>query len=104
VEYGVKLYDGSTVNSIGIYFITRQYGGPEEGGWYYDHYELKHSFFVGNMPREKVSEFLKSLFEWEESMNEGAPSLGSTQSRGLYSVMFEEEPGEFETRETPRYE
>lgn len=24
---------------LSLYEITRHYGGPEEGGWYYDHYE-----------------------------------------------------------------
>lgn len=26
----------ATYWSVGVYEVTRQYGGPEEGGWYYD--------------------------------------------------------------------
>lgn len=25
---------------IRVYEVTREYGGPEEGGWWYDHYTL----------------------------------------------------------------
>jgi len=104
VEYGIKMYDGSIIQSIGLYYVTREYGGPEEGGWYYDHYTLKHSFFIGHMPSAAATAFHDALVAWEESINEGSPSLSSVVSTGRYQVMFEEEPGEFQTTRVPTYD
>ena len=28
------------MNKIRVYEVSRQYAGPEEGGWWYTHYEL----------------------------------------------------------------
>jgi hypothetical protein len=35
------------INFISVYSITRCYGGPEEGGWYYDHFDLLETHPVG---------------------------------------------------------
>jgi len=100
---GAQFPYGGKASYITVYFITREYGGPEEGGWYYDNHSKRMSFYVGDMPHDKATELLNSLYAWEGFMLEGNRPLSSVLSTGEYRVMLEEEEGEFETKERPRY-
>jgi hypothetical protein len=101
---GAQFPSGSKANYITVYFITREYGGPEEGGWYYDNHSKRMSFYVGDMTRDKANALLKALYEWEDFMLEGNRPLSSVLSTGEYRIMMEEDEGEFETKGSPRYE
>ncbi len=91
-------------NYLTVYFVTREYGGPEEGGWYYDRYVKKFSFYTGGMSESDEDVLFSSLEAWSDSVNDGKPRLHSVSSRGEYWIIREEESGALETTERPRYE
>lgn len=93
-----------------IYKVDRCYGGPEEGGWWWDRHTLTKTF----QPREVEPSssrtvrdgLLKSLDRLANSMNrhECNRPISSCLSNGKYVAMVASTPGEFVTHERPRYE
>jgi hypothetical protein len=87
---------------VSIYAVSRNYGGPEEGGWWYDICE-----FTGVSERVEVSEVeaakerLLKLFEDEQPRY---PITSVLSDGPEYRVTFETRAGEFETEERPHYE
>lgn len=82
-----------------VYYVTRHYGGPEEGGWWYDHKKLLCSVpctFSEWEEREALLESWFKQFEWG-SLNS---MLGGVQIR----IYPEYNRGESETKERPHYE
>jgi hypothetical protein len=59
--------------------VDRVYGGPEEGGWYYTHFEPERVIIV---PARKAERCERLLQKWEDRQNEGRPSISSVLSRG----------------------
>lgn len=83
---------------IATAFLQRKYGGPEEGGWWYDHSEIMSIFpcsqraagHVSNMVHKSVEEFNGPL----------SRPLSSVLSTGLLvSFLFRDYP---DMRPTPR--
>jgi len=87
-----------------VYFVSREYGGPEEGGWYYEQRVKYASFYVGEMSATAFADLRDSLEVWTEFMNQDAPPLYSVASEGLYRVYVEQREGEGEVLHAPRYE
>lgn len=105
-----------------IYDVNRVYGGPEEGGWYWDAYQHVKSF-ERDVPLMNVTSWTSDLRDCTElnnpigqtmgalerltkSMNERegkTRDLSSVLSNGQYIGMFEEIPGENQTKECPHY-
>lgn len=115
---------------VSLYETSRNYGGPEEGGWWYTEYNLQSSkkFY----DREEAEKFADALNNGIESKGLNDESLSS--SRGMdqypdpsggdpmydhsdadiplgfagaarnYTVIIEDIAGENETRERPHYE
>jgi len=52
---------------VNVYFVGRAYGGPEEGGWYYDEYEPESasSPFRSKAAAQKVARTLGAEIEKE---------------------------------------
>jgi len=73
--------------------VERLYGGPEEGGWYYDAFEPLRYFTVPAAKADRMRHWLK---RWEERGNRGARPLHSVLSTGLRRVVSGME------RRTPR--
>lgn len=85
-----------------VYNTTRHYGGPEEGGWWYNWTNVRYSLPIHNLTEEEA-ELLKAL------LNKVHPSEGNIYStRGGCEVDIELEEddkvGEMATKERPRYE
>lgn len=61
---------------VSLYHIQRCYGGPEEGGWYYDHYELISARAFSNPETAAYSycDSLRTIFE-ETNPRENTPLL-----------------------------
>lgn len=58
---------------VNVYEVTRVFGGPEEGGWYYDHESPCACIYVGFLPadREKQVIFWSEIFDqWPEHVKE----------------------------------
>lgn len=84
---------------VNVYSITRHYGGPEEGGWYYNWNECIESIPVQN----KFSDLMKeeAIKRYESRKHGNIYSvLGGTD----IDVRIEENPKESETKERPHYE
>lgn len=82
-----------------IYFVTREYGGPEEGGWYYDWFEFKKSF-----KRSKRAGAISRLANYLNKKEGLRVGLGSVLSKGEYIGISEEFSGSLESKERPHYE
>lgn len=83
-----------------VYKHDRAYGGPEEGGWYYDCGEpVLHVPLLKCLDVDAVRAELEQLFS-----NEGRPSVSSVLSRGQYRIDVDYEPGKAYPEETPHYE
>lgn len=82
---------------VSLYSITRHYGGPEEGGWWYNWYYREETAHV---PKGKI--LAKTLRKWEGKYKpEG--NIYSVLGGIEYDAMIEKVPGQFETRHRPRY-
>lgn len=91
-------------NFASIYFLTREYGGPEEGGWWYNNYAMVHSFDLRGMDKGVADRLCDSVDEYYFELHVDDVPLSSVSSRGQHVVLWEKEQGENETTERPRYE
>ena len=93
---------------VTVYWVERLYGGPEEGGWWYDRYDIavkteggdeELSFPVSNRKEaEKLKTELQIKYPFETN------ELDSVNGEGTHEVMIEDYKGEFATKNTPHYE
>jgi hypothetical protein len=92
-------YIGRFVN---IYLIDRAYGGPEEGGWYY---ECGQAIDSREVLEDDLREVKGNAELWciEENKNRRS-DIGSVLSEGKYVVCIDDEPGKDYPSERPHYE
>lgn len=95
----VKVAD--SMRYVVLWFNTRDYGGPEEGGWFYDTGEPQKVYAVG--PDEDLDAKLGEVREMADKRNVGRRSLGSVLSTGRYSVSWENEYPASYPSEVPYY-
>ena len=81
---------------VGVYHVDRCYGGPEEGGWYFDAWQHVASRLVPEQQWPGIKEELL-----EEYHDDGRP-LYSVLSRT--EVVLENRVSQFRTKERPHYE
>jgi hypothetical protein len=82
---------------VNVYAVTRVYGGPEEGGWWYD---------TGELMFCKPFENADDAYEYAESISDKYPTTGKRYSvlgGEDYNVRVENDPGEDFPKETPYY-
>lgn len=81
---------------LSVYRVSLVYGGPEEGGWWSDHYE-----YLGTVTTPTPTWQLRELLEALER-----PETTRSNVFGPDDVVLviESEAGESRTTETPRYE
>lgn len=86
---------------VNVYLEDRAYGGPEEGGWWYDCASIEESImcFSEEKARVKYEEKLKEIAEW----NEGRRPISSVLSEGMYIVKLEQHEGESYPKNRPYY-
>lgn len=75
---------------VSLYIVSREYGGPEEGGWYFPFLDHKASLKINNFKEARVGA-IKLLREMEWSRVESA------------SILLEKIEGSLQTRERPHY-
>lgn len=110
---------------VNIYFVTQEYGGPEEGGWWY---------FAGTPVKEDIDPDYDSEYDivpylsfettdwtgaearirheavraeqqaWCDKQNEDRPPLTSVNSRGIYEARVERHQPTSFPKERPHYE
>ena len=84
--------------TVRVYLQDRNYGGPEEGGWYFTSGEFARDF--GHLTRafktrdEAVNYAISLREDLLDGLNKHRPSMYSVQSQGVYSaeVWDEEAP------------
>ncbi|QIW88626.1 hypothetical protein P59_257 [Bacillus phage P59] len=84
---------------VNVYSVTRHYGGPEEGGWYYDWMECIEVFPCRNMA---AGDMLAMLTDENEHKKWG--DIYSVLGGRDIVIQIEETPKESETKERPYYE
>ncbi|MEB8515134.1 hypothetical protein [Acidithiobacillus ferriphilus] len=81
--------------TVAIYLVDLAYGGPEEGGWYYECGEPAPEFAAktrGFARENDAHRYCKKLngSAFLDDLNKGRPSICSVLSRGLYSAVVRE--------------
>lgn len=74
---------------VSLYSSSREYGGPEEGGWHYTHNE-----YIESIPVKNYKEARKAVVHLLKNMTRG---FEGTQ------IVLEKTPRSIETRERPHY-
>jgi hypothetical protein len=108
-QHGEALEDKpeSELKWVNAYNIERCYGGPEEGGWYYDWYECKASCpALGETAAEIVKLIMSKALGWEPSKyeaNHGGARF-TVNGRGDFACYIEDSEAESQSTERPFYE
>lgn len=95
---------------VNVYELDRAYGGPEEGGWWYDigTFEAGMSLTLPGTADAAVVRQLADLLLLlldASAQAEGTPPVGYSNYRGgRYGVRVEDSPGRDWPASTPRYE
>jgi hypothetical protein len=84
---------------VNVYSVTRHYGGPEEGGWWYNWYTCIEVYPV----KEKNAEIIQEELEEEHNYKKWGNIYSVLGGRDII-VYIEDEPKESETKERPYYE
>lgn len=85
---------------VNVYSVDRLYGGPQEGGWWYNHYECVRSIPCHRDDAEEVRRRMS------EEYGEGTEkySLSSILSTGEVCVLIQDEAAQSQTHGKPCYE
>lgn len=102
IEIDQALALGIKPRYLGIYTVDRNYGGPEEGGWYYDWYDHVESVVTTGLSDAAVEaqRGLVKAKHAEKAWGNISSVLGGLEIR----VLIEDEPGHYQSLERPRYE
>lgn len=88
---------------LNAYELERCYGGPEEGGWWFDSGTPVLSYWVGGHPKDLATALQIIYSQWEEAVatsREYTSVLGGLE----IEVRLEDHPAKYFPEETPRYE
>lgn len=90
---------------LAVYEVNRAYGGPEEGGWWYDCGELARVLGVRRSEDDAYA-LARRLNGWLARLQSGRREVSSViYDGGRYAVeVYEHKPPAFYPAERPRYE
>ncbi len=88
---------------VNVYLYDRAYGGPEEGGWWYDTYDPVPEECVLAKSVEEAEELVEKKREWATEENKDRTSPSSVNSEGHYVVRQEAWPAEADPAYAPHY-
>jgi len=91
---------------ITIYSTTRHYGGPEEGGWWYNWSECLETKSIPNCDKESLEAVVDSIIErWcKEYEQHHHGNIYSVLGGEEVWITLEHHAGERGSKRTPRYE
>ena len=98
-ERGYVKADANQMVCVNVYKVTREYGGAEEGGWYYNRFTCLETYPVRNKNSDTIKEMLLEEYEHEAYGN-----IYSVLGGAEIDVKIESRPCESETTERPIYE
>lgn len=91
-----------TLQYVSVYEVARYYGGPEEGGWWYNNYRLIESYPAKT---GRAVDGLVQTMERKYAAHQPEYNIYSAANDGPeYKVVVEDERGENEYLEKPHYE
>lgn len=91
--------EASRTVSVSVYNRELCYGGPEEGGWWYDWYSLETNERVPNNVVDVEQKIQELAARFPESENYYSVNGGHT-----YTIFVEYRAGSMNTTKRPRYE
>jgi len=89
---------------INAYEVSRLYGGPEEGGWWYDQYEPTGQTWGPFDTVDEAWDQHAALAENAALYNEGRYPLHSVSATSEYRLLVEDHGPQVYPAEAPRYE
>jgi hypothetical protein len=94
--------DPSHIHYVNAYAVSRNYGGPEEGGWWYDSGRPLASIPIGpDEDSELHFQRLKTLLGWEKNPSQGRYSVNGGED---FEMWVEDHFAAPYPTETPHYE
>lgn len=76
---------------VSVFKIDRAYGGPEEGGWWYDCGELVRTIRIFSNYDHALKFYRRLNERLDATLNVGRRSIGSVLSEGKYRAMIDED-------------
>lgn len=74
---------------VNVYIHDRAYGGPEEGGWWYDTYDPIEEECKFASTEEEAKKIFEDMLAWAKKENENRRPISSVLSEGRYFVDLE---------------
>ena len=97
--YNWRLQYSDAPTVVNVYATDMRYGGPEEGGWYYEVGEPVKGICV--FSKKQAIHAALELDEWAlEEFGQAYDEYGYT----TYRVVYEDKYGEYYPQERPHYE
>lgn len=93
--------DGSSAIFVNVYSVGRSYGGPEEGGWWFDCGTPVESYIVATLPEAHA---LRDRLTGPDGEYAYTGKRGSVLGGNDYEVMIETDPGTDYPSNRPHYE
>ena len=95
--------------TVAVYLVNKAFGGPEEGGWWYDagipadeHADKTRGFATEDEADKYANELNRSDFM--KGLNEGRPEISSVLSTGRYEAVSQSGNPTYFPVERPQYE
>lgn len=89
---------------VNVYLHDKSYGGPQEGGWWYDTYDPQYDECVMARNAEEARTILEQKQAWcDEENTHRNSNISSVASDGRYEVRLEAFPPEPSPTGRPRY-
>lgn len=89
---------------VNIYLHDRAYGGPQEGGWWYDCYAPEQEECKWFPTEAEALAYVETAQAWcDQENSERRSDISSVLSEGRYEVILEVWPAEYSPSERPYY-
>lgn len=91
---------------VNIYLVNRQYGGPEEGGWWYDVGQAIETWTVrkGRRRARRLRRMLRKAQRKCRARNRGRKPLHSVLCEGIFEAYQENMPASDFPKHRPHFE
>lgn len=86
------------------YRVTREYGGPEEGGWWYDRYTFERVHLRGSPKRHQKPKSREASFYTKAGKEVTVGRCSVLGDEGDVVFLWEKRAGERATKYRPHYE
>ena len=86
---------------VSKYLVSRHYGGPEEGGWWYDRWQFKCVMFEGS--EERCEDYAASLRQETWPVDGTHDRFSVLGDEGDWVIATEDRPCELQSKERPYY-